>query len=172
MNSNRTIETTEELAEAADALFAWGMPARLVEEYALEDFGGLVTDVNWVPALSFIAAAIEDLNLSCDGLVALGRKVFEEAYPVPADAEAPFPVERLDYIHRRIWTVCTGDGSLSQEMSSPEMSKARHQLFLLVVAVSAHVGQSQSLLLGRFHSAGDYIGAIANSYGVEINVAP
>jgi len=61
-------------------LFCLGMPARLVEEYALEDFGGLVTDVNWVPALSFVAAAIEDLNLNCDGFVALGRRVFEEAY--------------------------------------------------------------------------------------------
>jgi hypothetical protein len=171
MNSNRTIETSEELAEAADALFAWGMPARLVEEYALVGFGGLVTDVNWVPTLSFVAAAITDLNLDCDALVSLGREVFAEAYPFPEDAEEVFPFDELDDIHRRIWAVCVGDGSLPEEINSPEMSKARLQLFLLVVAISAHVGQSQSSLLRQFVGPGDYIRNMANSYEVEINVA-
>ena len=171
MNSNRTIETTEELAAAADALFAWGMPARLVKEYALEDLGGLVTDVSWVPTLSFIAGAIEDLKLDDDALVALGREVFEQAYPFPDEAEEPFPFEALEDIHRRLWAACVGQGGLAQEIGEPEMYKARQELFLLAVGISAHVVQHQSAVLGRLQSPGEYIRNIANAYVVDISIA-
>ena len=170
MNSNRTIQTTEELAEAADGLFAWGMPARLVKEYALEGLGGLVADVNWVPTLSFIAGAIEDLDLNCDELVALGREVFAEAYPFPDDAEVPFPFHALAATHRRLWEVCVGGGGIAPEIGEPEMRNARLEMFLLAVGISAHVMQHQSAVLGRFQSPGEYIRNIANTYIVDISI--
>jgi len=63
-------------------LFLLGYARKTCRGIRARGFRRLVTDVNWVPALSFVAAAIEDLNLNCDGFVALGRRVFEEAYPL------------------------------------------------------------------------------------------
>ena len=127
-------------------------------------------DVNWVPTLSFIAGAIEDLDLNCDELVALGREVFAEAYPFPDDAEVPFPFHALAATHRRLWEVCVGGGGIAPEIGEPEMRNARLEMFLLAVGISAHVMQHQSAVLGRFQSPGEYIRNIANTYIVDISI--
>jgi len=165
---NRTIDNTEELASAADALFAWGMPGRLVEEHALVGLGGRVADVNWVPTLGFIVAAIADLELDCDRLVALGREAWATAYPFPDDAEVAFPTSALVEILASLWGMCAEGGAFSPIIAAPEGVNTRQLLFLISVALSARVSQQQSLAAGRYLAPGEYIRSLAGAYSVEI----
>jgi len=112
MNSKRTIETTEETRRCCRCSFCLGYARKTCRGIRARGFRRLVTDVKLVPALSFCPAAIEDLNLNCDGFVAW-PKGLRRGLSAPAEAERR-PLETLNDTHRRIWTVFTGAESLSQ----------------------------------------------------------